>query len=81
MTLRVQLFAQLRDLAGVSELTLDLPPGATVRDLLESLYEKKPALRARDQTLLVGAGVEFVDRDHPLQPGVEISIMPPVQGG
>ncbi|MBO0696088.1 MAG: hypothetical protein DME67_05965 [Verrucomicrobia bacterium] len=31
--------------------------------------------------MLIGAGVEFVDRNHKLKPGDEISIMPPVQGG
>jgi len=30
---------------------------------------------------LIGAGVEFVDRNYKLCPGDEISIMPPVQGG
>jgi len=40
-----------------------------------------PALRSRDKSLLIGAGVEFVDRNHELKPGDEISIMPPVQGG
>jgi molybdopterin converting factor small subunit len=30
---------------------------------------------------LIGAGVEFVDRNYQLKSGDEISIMPPVQGG
>jgi len=40
-----------------------------------------PALRAHDAGILVGAGVEFVDRNYKLKPGDEISTMPPVQGG
>ena len=39
------------------------------------------ALRSRDKSILVGAGVEFVDRKYALKPGEEISVMPPVQGG
>lgn len=81
MTVRVQLFAQLRDVAGSSEVSLDLPEGSSVADLLEKIYAQKPALRARDQSILVGAGVEFVKRDYQLKPGDEISLMPPVQGG
>ena len=42
---------------------------------------KRPALRAHDKSILVGAGLEFVDRNYKLNPGEEIAIMPPVQGG
>jgi molybdopterin converting factor small subunit len=81
MRIHVQFYAQLRDLSGVAELDVDLAGRSTVRELLENIYEQKPALRAHDKSILVGAGVEFVDRDYVIQPGDEISIMPPVQGG
>jgi molybdopterin converting factor small subunit len=81
MRLRVQFFSDLRDLAGTSELDVDLAENLTVADLLAKIYEEKPALRLRDRSILVGAGVEFVGRDYELKPGDEISIMPPVQGG
>ena len=81
MNVRVQFYSQLRDLSGVAELDVDLAERSTVRELLETIYEKKPALRAHDKSILVGAGVEFVERDYVIQPGDEISIMPPVQGG
>jgi MoaD family protein len=81
MKVRVQFFSQLRDLAGVSELDVDLAEEATVADLLEKIYERTPTLRAHDKTTLVGAGVEFVDRKYVIKQGDEISIMPPVQGG
>jgi MoaD family protein len=81
MIVRVRFYSQLRDLAERPELELELPEGAKVNDLLKELYRKNPALRSRDKSILVAAGVEFVDRDHTLRPGEEISIMPPVQGG
>jgi molybdopterin converting factor small subunit len=81
MNVRVQFFAQLRDLAGVHQLDVDLPEGSTIVRLLEAIYEQKPALRAHDKSILVGAGVEFVDRDYVVKGGDAISIMPPVQGG
>ncbi|HWX18126.1 MAG TPA: MoaD/ThiS family protein [Chthoniobacterales bacterium] len=81
MKVHVELYSQLRDLAGAAELKVDLPADATVADLLEKVYRKAPKLRSRDKSILVGAGVEFVDRNYKLKAGDEISIMPPVQGG
>jgi molybdopterin converting factor small subunit len=79
--LRVQFYAQLRDLAGVASLDVDLADGAAVSGLLEKVYEEIPVLRAQDKNILVGAGLEFVDRKFKLKSGDEISVMPPVQGG
>ncbi len=80
MKLRVQFFSHLKDLAGHAS-EIEMPTGATVADLLAHLYQQTPALRAWDKSILIGAGVEFVERDHLLQPNEEIAIMPPVQGG
>jgi MoaD family protein len=81
MKVRVQFYAQLRDLVGTRQLDVDVADGATVRDVLQQVYAQQPKLRAHDRSVLIGAGVEFVDRNYKLTPGEEISIMPPVQGG
>ena len=81
MKVRAQFYAQLRDLVGNSEMDVDLAEGATVGDLLGQIYVQRPKLRPHDKSILIGAGVEFVDRNYKLKPGEEISIMPPVQGG
>ena len=81
MKVRVKFYAQLRELVEIHELELELPQGVTVRELLERIYAQKPALRAHDKSILVGAGLEFVDRNYKVNPGEEIAIMPPVQGG
>jgi MoaD family protein len=81
MKVRVQFYAHLRELIGVHGLELELPQGATVRELLAEIYAQQPALFAHDKSILIGAGLEFVDRDYKLNPGEEIAIMPPVQGG
>ena len=80
MTIRAQFYGQLRDNAG-SFLDVDLADGATVSDLLGKIYQKFPALRVHDKNILVGAGVEFVERNYKPKSVEEISIMPPVQGG
>jgi molybdopterin converting factor small subunit len=81
MKVRVQFYAQLRDLVGIRELDIDVVEGSTIRDLLEQVYAQQPKLRPHDKSILIGAGVEFVDRNYQLKPGEEISVMPPVQGG
>jgi molybdopterin converting factor small subunit len=81
MNVHVQFFSRLRDLAGVSELELEVPDATKVGALLEILYSRMPALHDWDKSILVAAGVEFVGRDYVLQPKDQISIMPPVQGG
>lgn len=81
MSITVQFFSQLREIVGKSEITLDLPDGTSVAELLERLYRDFPELAKWDRNLLVGAGLDFVDRDHVIQPNDQIAIMPPVQGG
>ena len=81
MNVHVQFFSHLRDLAGVSEMKLEVPEATKVAGLLEILYSRTPALRDWDKSILVAAGVEFVGRDYILQSEDRISIMPPVQGG
>ena len=79
--MRVQFFSQLKEIVGASEITLDLPDGTSIADLLTRLYQDFPELEKWDRGLLVGAGLDFVARDHIIQPNDEIAIMPPVQGG
>jgi molybdopterin converting factor small subunit len=81
MKVRAQFFAQLRDVTGASETTFELSDGATVADLLAKIYDQFPALGSWDKSILIGAGVDFVEKQHVLKPNDEIAIMPPVQGG
>lgn len=81
MNVCVQFYSRLRELAGSSEMDLNVPEGAKVADLLEILYDRVPALRDWDKSILVAAGVEFVQREYQMKSGEQISIMPPVQGG
>jgi molybdopterin converting factor small subunit len=81
MKVHVQFFSRLRDLAGQSEIDLEVRAEGTAADLLDLLYSQTPALREWDKSILVASGVEFVGRDYVLKSGDEISVMPPVQGG
>lgn len=43
--MRFDFFGTLRHTTNHKTLTLDLPPGATLREALEALFETQPALR------------------------------------
>jgi molybdopterin converting factor small subunit len=81
MQVQVQFFSNLKELAGASTRLIEIPQGSRVADLLDVIYARAPALRAWDKSILIGAGVEFVERDYALRPNEDIAIMPPVQGG
>src|SRR3984893_16108253 len=81
MKVHVQFFSRLRDLAGRSEMELEVPAGGTAADLLDNIYSQTPALREWDKSILVASGVEIVGRDYVLKSGDEISVMPQAQGG
>lgn len=81
MTLRVLFFSVLQDLTGTPEAIFDCSEGSSAQDLLNLLFEKWPAMRAWDASLLIAADHAYIKRDTPLRPGQEIAIMPPVQGG
>lgn len=82
MTLRVQLFAMLRECAGTDALELRLPVPATVADALRVLGEHD-ALRGPLSRLDV---VMAVNRDYAaprteLRDGDELALIPPLSGG
>ena len=76
MRVTVRLFAQLRERAGTSELTLELPEGARVRDAIEEL-----GTLAGDLPVVMAVNREYADGDAPLAPGDELALIPPVSGG
>lgn len=81
MKVRAEFYSRLKEIVGAPALDISLPENATVNDLLDQLKERYPQLRDFEKSTLFGAGVEFVDRNHPLSEGETIAIMPPVQGG
>ena len=81
MKIETQLFSRLRDVVGGRELTLELPEGATISDLLARLYADHPKMQDWDKTLLIAVGLDFADRTQVLHEGDSVAVMPPVQGG
>ena len=76
MVVRIRLFAMLRERAGASELWLELPEGARVRDALAALSELAGGL-----PLVMAVNREYASEDAPLSAGDELALIPPVSGG
>src|SRR3954468_12811599 len=76
MTVTVRLFAILRQRAGRDTLELELPDGARVADALAQVDHLAGGL-----SLVMAVNREYAAADHPLAPGDELALIPPVSGG
>lgn len=81
MKVPVKLFARARDLAGATQVDLELPEQTRVGDLKQALAQRFPALIPLLPALLVAVGTEYADDGACLQPGAEVACFPPVSGG
>ncbi len=82
MTLKVRLFAMLRERAGQETIDIEISDGATVSELISLLKEREdigemieriPVLMARNRS--------YVDEHVSLAEGDELALIPPVSGG
>jgi len=76
MNVTVRLFAVLRQRAGADRLELELPEGARVADALAAVDHLAGGLK-----LVMAVNREYAAEDHPLAPGDELALIPPVSGG
>jgi molybdopterin converting factor subunit 1 len=81
MRVRVLFFGMLKDLVGRSSDWLELPDGASVRDLLAAYQSQIPRLQESLPSLAVAVNQEYAGPDTKLTPDDEIALLPPVSGG
>ncbi len=81
MNIRVRYFAILRELTRCSEETLELAPGSSVMDTWQRLCERHEGLRRFSGSVSFAVNQEYVSRDHTLNGGEELALIPPVSGG
>jgi MoaE-MoaD fusion protein len=83
--MRVQVipFGMLKDWLGASATTVELPDGATVAVLLESLCTTLPAGAGPGilSSIAVSVNAEYAQAAHILHDGDEVGLLPPVSGG
>ena len=79
--IHVKLFALLRDRAGVSEVTLELPDRSTVAAAVEQLMRQVPAVRDLMRSVAYAVNRSYTSADTILNDGDELAVIPPVSGG
>ena len=80
MKLNVLLFGITRDIVGQSKLVHEIPEGAKVPQLVDSLKERYPAFQDLN-SMMVAVNNEYGQPDQSLHEGDEIALIPPVSGG
>ena len=81
MTVRVKLFAMLKDAAGVGECRLTLAPHANGLDAREALVAQHPRLRDVIPVARLALNHEYRSWETPLGEGDELALVMPVSGG
>lgn len=83
--MKILYFAWLRTKIGVATETVEPPAGvATVGALVDWLKTRSPQhadALANSKVVKVAVNQEHVPYDHPLSPGDEVALFPPVTGG
>jgi molybdopterin converting factor subunit 1 len=74
-------FAAYRDLLGTRALSVDLPEGATVADLVATLRSRGGPFSTLPLEPAVAVNRAYAFPSETLQPGDEVAFIPPVAGG
>jgi len=74
-------FAAYRDLLGTRDLSVELPDGATVADLVAELRGRGAPFSALPAEPAVAVNRTYAHADDRLSPGDEVAFIPPVAGG
>jgi len=83
MTIRVRLFAAIREVLGREDVVLELAPGATPEDAWRELtrLDERGVLASRRTNLAAAVNRRYTKFDAPLAEGDEVVFIPPVSGG
>src|ERR1039458_56665 len=81
MRVRVLFFGILKEMIGKSADLIDLPDGASVRDVLARYESQIPRLKESLPSLALAVNQQYAGPDTPLRPNDEVAMLPPVSGG
>lgn len=81
MQVHTRFFAAYRDLVGTSTLSLHLPEGARVSDVVGVLRSRGGPFAAFPSDPAVAVNLTYAREDAPLSDGDEVAFIPPVAGG
>ena len=81
MSIKARLFARLREQAATDVEPVDLPAGATIRDVYAELRRRHPALEADLALIRPARNETFADWSDVVTDGDDVAFIPPVSGG
>ena len=81
MKIQVRLFAVAKEAAGSDTIELDLPQGANIGRLRQTLVEQVPKLSNMVDQMMFAMDAEYANDETPIRPDAEIACIPPVSGG
>jgi molybdopterin converting factor subunit 1 len=81
MHVTMRLFARLRELAGASELSRELPETATEQDAWNALAREFPPLADYGRAVSCAVNESYARWTTALKDGDEVAFLPPVSGG
>jgi molybdopterin converting factor subunit 1 len=81
MKVNVKLFAGARELAGCSEIDVELPSDADVGQLRRALTASAPQLAPLAQRSMISVNSQYANDASSVHESDEIALIPPVSGG
>ena len=81
MRITIRLFGRLRDVAGASELSREVPDDATAASAWTLLGSEFPQVVPYTRSVSAAVNADFARMNTPLADGDEVAFLPPVSGG
>ena len=81
MRITVRLFANLRELTGVSETAIDVPDSASAGEASAVLAARFPKIASLLPRCAYAVNREYAPKSTLLNDGDELALIPPVSGG
>jgi molybdopterin converting factor subunit 1 len=81
VSVQVRYFAILRERTGREAEAFELSAGATVRDARAAIAARHPDVVPLLSRIAIAVNHTVVGDEHPLSPGDEVALLPPVSGG
>lgn len=78
---KIHLFATLRDYVGSRTIELDIPVGATVRELTDLMVAGYPRLEKVKDSMMAAINREYAANEQIVPENAEVAFFPPVSGG